>query len=124
MEVPMKKLILGILAAVGSSSAFASPILTCKTTGAGGALIKQIILEKGAGGLMVKAESYAGEGLQEVKILKSISTPVSSKYVLKTNTGAKTSLVMYEKQAVMLYEAETASEFDENGASVEFLSCK
>lgn len=102
----------------------ATPILTCKTTGAGGSLIKQIVVERGAKGLVIKAESYAGDGLNEVKILKSISTPVSSKYVLKANTGLKTSLVMFKKQAVMLYEAESAADLDENGASVEFLSCK
>ncbi len=120
----MEKVILGLALVIGTSTSFAAPILTCKTTGAGGALIKKIVVEKVVNGLAVKSESYMGGGLSEVKILSSISTPVSTKLVLEANTGAKTSLVIFKKQAVMLYEAETAADLDENGASVEFLICK
>lgn len=120
----MRSLIFGMAVLVGTSTAMATPILTCKSTGAGGALIKRIVVEREGKELVVKAESYEGGGLAPVKILKSISTPVSSKLVLEANTGAKTSLVMFKKRAVMLYEAETAADLDENGASVEFLSCK
>jgi hypothetical protein len=119
----MKKIIMLALLSI-STLTMAETILSCKTTGAGGALIKQIIVEKGTSGLKVSAESYAGGGLSEVKILKSLSTPVSTKLILDANLGAKTSFVMYKKNAVMLYEAETASDLDENGANVEFLSCK
>ena len=120
----MNKVIFGLITLLVSTITLAKPVLICNTTNAGGALIKQIIIEQRDKGLSVKAESYSGGGLVEIKILKSISTPVSTKHVLDSNTGAKTSLVIYKKQAVMLYEAASADDFTDNGANVEFLSCK
>ncbi|MCB9026247.1 MAG: hypothetical protein H6625_08025 [Bdellovibrionaceae bacterium] len=121
----MKKAILGLFVFAFSSLSMANEtIITCKGMNTGGALVKQLIVEKETSGLVVKAESYAGEGLNEVNILKSISTPTATKLILETNVGAKTSLVMSGKQAVMLYEAETIDDLDENGASIEFLTCK
>lgn len=119
----MKKLILGLSVWLTSSITLANPILTCKGSDVGGALVKQLIVERGAQGLEVKILPYIG-GWKEVRILKSISTPVSSKLMLSTNTGFKTSLVIYKKQAVMLYELESKVQREDSGALVEFLSCQ
>lgn len=120
----MKILVITLMAALSAQSTFASTVLSCNSSGAGGALVKQLILSRGANSTTLKMESYAGEGLNEVKVIKTVSTPVSTKFVLEANTGAKTSLVVFKKQAVLLYEAERAADLTEDGASVEFLICK
>ncbi|MBK7892721.1 MAG: hypothetical protein IPJ84_18300 [Bdellovibrionales bacterium] len=121
----MKSIIAATALLACSTAATAAPVLSCESSGAGGALVKNLTVERGgAQGYIVKVESYMGGGLKDVPVLSVASTPVSTKLFLNANTGAKTSLVMHDKQAVMLYEAESANDLDETGASVEFLNCK
>lgn len=121
----MKSIIAATALLACSTAATAAPILTCESSGAGGSLVKNLTVESGgAQGYTVKIESYAGGGLQDVEVVATTSTPVSTKLFLNVNVGAKTSLVMHDKQAVMLYEAESANNLNEVGAVVEFLNCK
>ncbi len=118
-------LLLAISTLGTAASAAGSPILSCKTAGAGGSLVKSLTVEQGPAGVEIQAETYDGGGFSKIKILDTIPGPTSTKYVLDANTGSKTSLVMYGKQAVIVYEAEVAGDPDDNeGAAVEFLICK
>jgi hypothetical protein len=111
-----------LLSLVTASTAFATPILTCKSSGAGGAMIKSLVLEKGQGpGYVVKMESAFEDGVVETKIPSGISTPVSTQYALKEDHDLKMTLVAYGQQAVVLYQSTDGSDSQVN---VEFLKCK
>lgn len=97
--------------------------LKCKTTSPSGGLIKTLTFELQAGSATVQAESFAGGGLRPVTVLKTISTPVSIKYVLDQSSGHMTSLVVQGQKAAMLYESENTTNPSHVGATIEFLDC-
>lgn len=99
-------------------------LLACKGATAGGSLFKTLKLVKTSAGLTTKASQLDAEEA-EVKILSIRSTPVSSQYELETNVGSKVTLVVNEKQAVILYESNDSDDpEDKMPASIEFLKCK
>lgn len=120
----MKHLILVVLGTLIAASAFGATTLTCKTSGAGGSIYKQLVLEREPTGYILKTETYRGGGLAPQKILSSISTPVSTKFTLTNDPEEKISLVVYKNQAVILYEAGPQGEQNDMGSVVEFLTCR
>lgn len=121
----MKKLFtlvtLFTLATVTSNFAQAGTDLKCISSGAEGSLVKTLDVTQSDAGLVVMVSSMMSpeSGAVEVKIKKHIPRPTSDKYELEAEIGGKMNLVIYKKQAVILYEA--GSEF---GNNVEFLTCE
>ncbi len=103
-------------------------ILTCSGFDDGGSTIRQLIYNKKTKELQIDSVFYK-PGLMPVKIIKSISTPTSTKLVLEGNSGGQVSLNVKGNKAVILYEVNKVADFKSalkttGAATVELLDCK
>lgn len=118
----MKKIfmVLGLIT-LATSAAHAAPIISCKSSGAGGSLVKTLEVTNSETGLKVMISSVMNPeaGAIEIKIKNHTSSPTSDKYELDADVGGIMNLVMYKNQAVILYDG--GPDF---GTNVEFLKCK
>ena len=104
-------------------------ILTCSGFEDEGSTIRQLIYNKKTNELQIDSVFYK-PGLMPVKIVKSISTPSSTKQVLEGNSDSQMSLIVKGDKAVILYEVVTEEAFRDSleasagAATVELLDCK
>lgn len=104
-----------------ATAAHAETLISCKSSGAGGSMVKTLEVTKSDTGLKVMISSVMSpeSGAIEVKIKNHTSSPTSDKYELDADVGGVMNLVMYKKQAIILYDG--GPDF---GSNVEFLKCK
>ena len=105
-------------------------ILTCSGSEDEGSTVRQLIYNKKTNELQIDSIFYK-PGLMPVKIVKSISTPSSTKQVLEGSPfDGQMSLIVKGDKAVILYEVLTEEAFKDSletstgAATVELLDCK